>query len=87
MSEQKSALQRTLTGRVVSDKMEKSATVVIERRVRHPMYGKFITRSTKYKFHDETNEANIGDVVRIKSCRPISKSKSWTLDEIITKAV
>jgi small subunit ribosomal protein S17 len=81
------ALQRTLTGRVVSDKMEKSGTVLIERRVRHPMYGKFITRSTKYKFHDENNEAGIGDVVRIKSCRPISKSKSWTLDEILTKAV
>jgi small subunit ribosomal protein S17 len=87
MSEQKSALQRTLTGRVVSNKMDKSGTVLIERRVRHPMYGKFITRSTKYKFHDESNEANTGDVVRIKACRPISKSKSWTLDEIITKAI
>lgn len=87
MSENKAALQRTLTGRVVSNKMEKSGTVLIERRVRHPMYGKFITRSTKYKFHDENNETNIGDVVRIKSCRPISKSKSWTLDEIVTKSV
>ena len=87
VKEGKAALQRTLTGRVVSNKMEKSGTVLIERRVRHPMYGKFITRSTKYKFHDENNETSIGDVVRIKSCRPISKSKSWTLDEILTKAV
>ncbi|MEM7258994.1 MAG: 30S ribosomal protein S17 [Pseudomonadota bacterium] len=63
VSEKKGTLQRTLTGRVVSNKMEKSGTVLIERRVRHPMYGKFITRSTKYKFHDENNETNIGDVV------------------------
>lgn len=87
MSEEKATLQRTVTGRVVSNKMEKSGTVLVERRVRHPMYGKFITRSTKYMFHDDDNAASIGDVVRIKSCRPISKSKSWVLDEIITKAI
>lgn len=87
MSEEKATLQRTVTGRVVSNKMEKSGTVLVERRVRHPMYGKFITRSTKYMFHDDDNAANIGDVVRIKSCRPMSKSKSWILDEIITKAI
>ncbi len=87
MSEEKVKLQRTVTGRVVSNKMEKSGTVLVERRVRHPMYGKFITRSTKYMFHDDANEVNIGDTVRIKACRPLSKSKSWILDEIITKAV
>lgn len=87
MSEEKTTLHRTVTGRVVSNKMEKSGTVVVERRVRHPMYGKYITRSTKYMFHDDANAVNIGDVVRIKACRPMSKSKSWILDEIITKAV
>lgn len=87
MSEQQTSLQRTVVGRVVSNKMEKSGTVLVERRVRHPMYGKFITRSTKYHFHDDANETKIGDTVRIKSCRPISKTKSWTLDEVITKAI
>jgi len=87
MSEQKEALQRTVVGRVVSNKMDKSGTILVERRVRHPMYGKFITRSSKYRFHDETNETNIGDTIRIKSCRPLSKTKSWTLDEILTKAI
>ncbi len=87
MSEEKTPLQRTVTGRVVSNKMEKSGTVVVERRVKHAMYGKYITRSTKYMFHDDANAVNIGDVVRIKACRPLSKSKSWILDEIITKAV
>lgn len=87
MSEEKSPLQRTVIGLVVSNKMEKSGTVLVERRVKHAMYGKYITRSTKYHFHDDSNEVGIGDVVRIKSCRPISKSKSWTLDEIITKAI
>ena len=78
MSEQQAPLQRTVVGRVVSNKMEKSGTVLVERRVRHPMYGKFITRSTKYRFHDDSNETNIGDSVRIKACRPLSKTKSWT---------
>jgi len=87
MSEQQASLQRTVTGRVVSNKMDKSGTVLVERRVLHPMYGKFITRSTKYRFHDDANEVNIGDTVRIKSCRPLSKTKSWTLDEILTKAI
>ena len=87
MSEQQTSLQRTVVGRVVSNKMEKSGTVLVERRVRHPMYGKFITHSTKYHFHDDANETKIGDTVRIKSCRPISKTKSWTLDEVITKAI
>ena len=77
---------RTLQGRVISDKMEKSITVLIERRVKHPMYGKFITRSTKLKAHDETNQCNTGDVVTIRECAPISKSKNWTLVDVITKA-
>jgi small subunit ribosomal protein S17 len=77
---------RTLQGRVISDKMDKSITVLIERRVKHPIYGKFITRSTKLKAHDETNQCNEGDVVTIRECAPISKSKSWTLVEVITKA-
>ena len=77
---------RTLQGRVVSDKMDKSITVLIERRVKHPIYGKFITRSTKLKAHDETNQCNAGDVVTIREVAPISKSKNWTLVDVITKA-
>ena len=66
--------------------MDKSITVLIERRVKHPMYGKYLTRSTKLKAHDETNQCNIGDVVSITECRPISKTKSWKLVNIIEKA-
>ena len=77
---------RTLQGRVVSDKMDKSITVLIERRVKHPIYGKFMTRSTKLKAHDETNQCNAGDIVTIRECAPISKSKNWTLVDVITKA-
>ena len=77
---------RTLQGRVVSDKMDKSITVLIERRVKHPIYGKFMTRSTKLKANDETNQCNAGDVVTIRECAPISKSKSWTLVEVVEKA-
>ncbi len=77
---------RTLQGRVVSDKMDKSITVLIERRVKHPIYGKFMTRSTKLKVHDETNQCNEGDVVTIRECAPISKTKSWTLVDVVTKA-
>lgn len=77
---------RTLQGRVVSDKMDKSITVLIERRVKHPIYGKFMTRSTKLKAHDETNQCNEGDVVTIRECAPISKTKSWTLVDVVTKA-
>ena len=65
---------RTLQGRVISDKMEKSITVLIERRVKHPIYGKFMTRSTKLKAHDETNQCVTGDLVTIRECSPISKS-------------
>lgn len=77
---------RTLTGKVVSNKMTKSITVSIERRVKHPLYGKYTTKSTKLKAHDENNDCNIGDLVKITECRPISKSKSWTLHEIVERA-
>ena len=79
-------LQRTLTGVVSSDKMDKSITVMIERRVKHPIYGKFIKRSTKLHVHDENNECGIGDTVVIEQCRPISKTKSWRLVKVMEKA-
>ena len=74
-----------LTGRVVSDKMDKSITVLIERLVRHPLYGKQLRRSTKIKAHDEDNVCQQGDLVRIKETRPISKTKSWALVEVVEK--
>ncbi|MEW6995075.1 30S ribosomal protein S17 [Colwelliaceae bacterium MEBiC 14330] len=77
---------RTLQGVVVSNKMDKSIVVVIERRVKHPIYGKFMTRSTKLKAHDEANVCNEGDVVTITECAPISKSKSWKLVDVVVKA-
>ena len=77
---------RTLTGKVVSDKMDKSIVVLIERRVQHPLYGKSIRRSTKLHAHDENNTAKTGDVVTIKESRPISKTKSWTLVEVVEAA-
>jgi small subunit ribosomal protein S17 len=70
---------RTVTGKVVSDKMDKTITVLVERRVKHPVYGKYMTRSTKLHAHDESNECNAGDVVTIQETRPISKSKTWKL--------
>jgi len=84
MSENK--LVRTLTGRVVSDKMNKSIVVLIERRVKHPMYGKYVSRSSKLKAHDENNDCRIGDLVTIAESRPISKTKSWTLVKIEERA-
>ena len=83
MTEQTS---RTVQGRVVSNKMDKSITVVVERKVKHPIYGKFIKRTTKLHAHDETNQCNQGDVVTIRECRPLSKSKNWMLVDVITKA-
>ncbi len=79
--------KRTLIGRVVSDKMDKTVTVLVERRVKHPMYDKIIVRSKKYHAHSETNEAKQGDLVEIQECRPISKSKSWTVSKLLEKAV
>jgi small subunit ribosomal protein S17 len=86
MSEE-SKLVRTVAGRVVSDKMEKSAVVLVERRVRHPLYGKYIRRSTKVHIHDENNECKVGDTVTIQECRPISRTKSWKLVEVVERPV
>ena len=77
---------RTLEGRVTSAAMDKTVTVLIERRVKHPLYGKFMRRSTKIHAHDETNSCNEGDLVRVEQCRPLSKTKSWRLLEILEKA-
>ena len=82
MSETKTAA-RTVTGRVTSNKMDKSATVMIERLVKHPVYGKYIRRSTKLHIHDAENTCQEGDLVIIEPCRPISKTKSWTLVEVV----
>jgi len=78
-------VQRTLTGSVTSNAMDKTATVMIERRIKHPVYGKYITRSTKLHVHDENNECDKGDVVVIEQCRPMSKTKAWSLVKIIEK--
>ncbi len=77
---------RTLTGRVISDKMNKSITVLVERKVKHPLYKKYVRRSTKVHVHDENNECRTGDVVDIEECRPLSKSKSWRLHKVVSKA-
>jgi small subunit ribosomal protein S17 len=76
---------RTLTGRVVSDKMDKTVTVLVERRVTHPMYGKIMTRSKKYHAHDEKNECGEGDLVLIEECRPLSRTKSWRIAKLLEK--
>ena len=77
---------RKATGRVVSNKMNKTATVLVERQVKHPMYGKYLRRSTKFKVHDEENTCNEGDLVTIAECQPISKNKSWRLVDVIERA-
>ena len=85
MTEQQ-ANARTKTGRVVSDKMDKTITVLIERRVKHELYGKYVTKSSKLKAHDENNECKTGDLVTIKETRPMSKSKTWALVKIEERA-
>lgn len=77
---------RAVTGKVVSNKMDKTITVLIERRVKHPVYGKYITRSSKIHAHDEKNECGIGDTVTVAESRPISKSKTWKLLEVVESA-
>jgi small subunit ribosomal protein S17 len=77
---------RTVTGKVVSDKMDKTITVLVERRVKHPVYGKYMTRSTRLHAHDENNECNAGDVVTIKETRPYSRSKTWALVSVDQQA-
>ena len=78
---------RTLTGKVVSDKMDKTITVLIERRVKHPIYGKYVKRSTKLHSHDENNQCRMGDTVTIRETRPVAKTKAWALVEIVERAV
>ena len=85
MSEQQ-ASNRTLQGRVVSNKMEKTITVLVERQVQHPIYGKFIRRSTKVHAHDENNECQAGDTVIVEQCRPLSKTKTWRLVKVVERA-
>jgi len=75
--------QRSIIGRVVSDKADKTRTVLVERRVRHPLYGKFIRRSTRLYVHDEGNESRVGDTVRIRECRPLSRLKRFALVEVL----
>ncbi|MBS1162694.1 MAG: ribosomal protein [Burkholderiaceae bacterium] len=87
MSAESSKLSRTLVGRVVSNKMDKTVTVRVERRVKHPVYGKYVVRTTKYHAHDETNQVNEGDLVEIAETRPISKSKTWTVKRVVQQAV
>ena len=77
---------RTVEGRVVSNKMNKTVTILVERQVKHPLYGKYIRRSTKLHAHDEENSCNEGDVVRVSECRPLSKTKNWRVVEIVTRA-
>jgi small subunit ribosomal protein S17 len=82
-----SRMKRTLTGTVTSDKMDKTVTVLVERKVKHPMLGKIIRVSKKYHAHDEANEIHTGDVVMIEECRPIAKTKSWRVAKLLEKAV
>lgn len=82
----KQTMPQTLTGRVVSNKMKDTIVVLVERQIKHPMYKKFIRRSTKVHAHDAGNQSGIGDLVVVKSCRPLSKTKCWTLESIKEKA-
>lgn len=86
MSEENSSVARELFGRVVSNKMDKTITVQIERRVKHPVYQKYISRSTKLHAHDENNECQIGDLVTVAQCRPLSKTKTWRLVRVDERA-
>jgi small subunit ribosomal protein S17 len=86
MSQQVESTARTLMGKVVSDKMDKTITVLIERRVKHPLYGKYLSKSSKVKAHDEENSCKIGDLVIIAESRPLSKTKTWALVKIEERA-
>ena len=79
-------VQRTLNGRVISNSMDKTITVLTERRVPHPVYRKYVRRSTKLHVHDENNECRVGDLVTVRQCRPLSKTKAWALVEIVERA-
>lgn len=80
------SMRKSVIGNVVSDRMDKSVSVIVERRVRHPLYGKFMKQSTKFMAHDEKNECKVGDLVRIIETRPLSRNKRWRVVEIIEKA-
>ena len=86
MTEATQKVRRTLTGRVVSDKMQRTVTVLVERRVKHPIYGKVVTRSRKYHADVEPNAAAAGDLVEIEECRPISKTKAWRVTKVLEKS-
>ena len=81
------SIKRTLVGRVVSDKMEKTVTVLVERKVKHPMYGKVMVRSKKYHAHNEGNSARAGDLVEIVETRPVSRTKTWAVTSVLEKAI
>ena len=83
MAEAKQKLRRTATGRVVSNKGDKTITVLVERRVKHPLYGKYVRRSTKLMAHDEQNQCREGDLVTVEECRPLSRRKSWNLVSVV----
>ena len=87
MTEAKTSLKRTLVGKVVSDKRAKTVTVLVERRVKHALYGKIVMKSSKYHAHDEKGEYKLGDVVEIAETRPISKTKSWVVTRLVQKAI
>jgi len=87
MTEAKASLKRTLVGKVVSDKRAKTVTVLIERRVKHELYGKIVMRSSKYHAHDEKGEYKLGDIVEITESRPLSKTKNWVATRLVQKAV
>jgi small subunit ribosomal protein S17 len=86
MNAEKKALTRTLVGKVVSNKMSKTVTVVVERRVKHPVYGKYVVKSNKYHAHDATDALNEGDIVEIAASRPLSKTKTWTVTRVVEAA-
>ena len=86
MTEAKASLKRTLIGKVVSDKRAKTVTVLIERRVKHELYGKIVGKSSKYHAHDETSQYHLGDVIEITESRPISKTKNWVATRLVEKA-
>ncbi len=83
MNAEKKALTRTLVGKVVSNKMDKTVTVLVERRVKHPVYGKYVVKSNKYHAHDDTDTLNEGDIVEIASTRPLSKTKTWKVTRVV----
>ena len=87
MSENTKSIERSLTGEVVSNRSDKTIAVLVERKVRHPIYKKYIKKSTKVQAHDEKNECNIGDTVRVIESKPFSKTKHWALAEVLEKSV